>query len=286
MSAMDQLIAYEDSVLAGSARLRGVHADAVSRGRAAVAQVQQRSGIDSDDEIDQKIARLYAEQLDEYASRVESLISAEADDAWQARAANLPDSDWHSILRTHGTVGAARLQSALDAARSRAERPDDLQRALAVAARRCVCGYAKSGALPKRLCHPCAHAANAAWVAEEKRLIGSSAALQAEFEPILDEAISDMAKARSILDEVRDMAESSVVMTTRRKLARANRRHRSEIARLDLSRWSELAELVKLSSMPVMRSQARRARRRLGMARLERRSEVGDAAGEARMTRN
>jgi len=285
MSAMDDLIAYEDAVLAGSARLRSLHADALRRGRAAMTDLQERSDGGDDDRFEAAITGLYAQTLDEYASRVAPLISEAERAGWHERAARLPDSAWHGVLREHGTVGAARLQSALDSERGRAQRPDDLQRALAIAARRCVCGYAKGEAMPKRLCPPCSNAAAGAWVAQERRLIAGSAALSAEFEPILDDAVSDMAKARSILTEDRDMAESSVLVITRRRLARANRRHRDEIARLDLGRWRELAELVSRSSMPVLRAQARRARRRLGMARVARLAEVGDTEVESRMTR-
>lgn len=141
---------------------------------------------------------------------------------------------------------------------------------LAAAARRCVCGYAKTGTMPKRLCQPCANAVAAAWVAEEEGLLQRATGLRDETARILDEATSAIAKARAIGTDDAYSTEEALLSKTRRALARANRRHRDEVSRLDLSRWRELATLVRRASMPTMASEARRARRRLGMAQLSR----------------
>jgi len=137
-------------------------------------------------------------------------------------------------------------------------------------ARRCVCGHAKTGAMPKRLCQPCANAVAAAWVAEEGRLLQRAAGLRDETARILDEATSAIAAARAIGTDDAYSTEEALLSQTRRALARANRRHRDEVSRLDLSRWHELRDLVRRASMPTMAAEARRARRRLGMAQLSR----------------
>lgn len=267
MTSLRDVIAHEESVLAGSARLRSIHADAVRRGRASVAAVMDESG-DSDD-AETRLHRLYAQTLEEYAARVDREVPEADARTWRDLVSALPGDAWHDLLRTHGAAGAARLLEAMDLARNRTVPPTALDAALTAAARTCVCGYAKTGTLPKRLCQACAGAVGAAWVAEEQRLLQRAMTLQAEVGRILDEATSAIADARSRGEDAYG-TEQVALARTRRKLARANRRHREERSRLDVSRWKELAGLARRASMPAMSAEARRARHRLGMAQLAR----------------
>lgn len=148
--------------------------------------------------------------------------------------------------------------------------PAPAENRIAAAAGRCVCGYAKTRVVPKRLCQPCATAVATAWEAEEQRLLQGASGLHAETVRILDEARSAIAKARAIGTDDAYSTEEALLFKARRALARANRRHRDEVSRLDLARWRELAALTACASMPTMAGEARRARRRLGMAQLSR----------------
>lgn len=275
MTSLPDLIAQEDSLLAGSPQLRRMHADAVRRARDAVIALQEDSSIDVD-EVEARLGPLCAELLDDYASGAAALIPEQETRAWRDLASALPSDSRFDLLRTndlirvHGVPGAARLLAAVESARGGAAPSDPLDRGLAAVARRCVCGYAKTRIMPKHLCQPCASAVGAAWVAEEQRLLQRATGLRDETERILDEATSAIAAARAIGTDDAYSTEEAVLSTTRRALTRANRRHRDEVSRLDVSRWRELGDLVKRASMPTMAAEARRARRRLGMAQLSR----------------
>lgn len=275
MTSVRDLVAREERLLAASRQLRGIHADAVQRARAAVIALQQDGGIDID-EAEARLGPLCAELLDDYASRAAALVAEQDLRAWRELASTLPsDSPFdpvrtNDLLRAHGTPGAARLLAAVESVRGGAAPSDDLDRSLAAAAGRCVCGYAKTRVVPKRLCQPCATAVATAWEAEEQRLLQGASGLRAETVRILDEARSAIAKARAIGTDDAYSTEEALLFKTRRALARANRRHRDEVSRLDLTRWRELAALTARASMPTMAGEARRARRRLGMAQLSR----------------
>jgi hypothetical protein len=269
MSALKDVVAYEESVLAGSARLRGIHADAVRRGRAAVLAAEAEAGTDHD-ALDDRLDALYADVLDEYAARANPEISEEQEQAWLRAVAGLQRHAWSELLTAHGVLGAARLLMSLDGVRGTGARTAAPDRRLAAAAKTCVCGHATDGTMPRWLCQSCSHALSAAWVDEESSLLQRAPGLQAEVAGILEAVGSEISAARALGTEDSYTVEEAALSGARRRLARANRRHRDEVSRLDLTRWRELAGLVRRSSMPTMRSEARRARRRLGMAGLSR----------------
>lgn len=280
MSSLRELIAREDAILAGSARLRSIHADAVRRGReAVVALLAEDLHVD---DAETRLEKTYAQALDDYAARAAREITEQDDQAWHTLVDLLKAHSWQELLSTRGAPGAARLLSAMDMAREKP--PARVDDALIPASRTCVCGYAKTGNLPKRLCQGCARAIGAAWVAEERALLQRAAGLQADAERILDEAISALAEARLVATEDTVGMVDVALARARRRLARANRRHRSEVSLLDLTRWRRLAELAGRTSMPSMNAVARRARRRLGMAQLTSLALRGNTEVEARMS--
>ncbi|WP_295013529.1 hypothetical protein [uncultured Microbacterium sp.] len=284
MTTLREVVAYEEELLAGSAPLRRVHAEAVARGRAGVRALHEADGV-ADPQLESRLERLYAEVLDDYAAGAAGLLSSEDTDRWRAFVERLPANGPMTLLREHGVPGAARLFDSMDLAREGPESKGGLDTALSAAAKRCVCGYATTRVVPRQLCNACARAVGAAWVAEERSLLQRAPGLGAEVSEVLDEVTSDLAAARSKGTDDSFSTEEAALFRARRALARAHRRHRKDSSILDLTRWEELAALARRASLPAMRAEARRGRRRLGTAQLAQLALYGNRDVDARRTR-
>ncbi|MFD6179365.1 MULTISPECIES: hypothetical protein [unclassified Isoptericola] len=81
-----------------------------------------------------------------------------------------------------------------------------------------------------------------AWAAEERRLLDRAPAFRAAVDRIVDRALDDVAAAQA-RDDGEDKTSSTEAAFTgaRARLRRARRRHRRELAPLDLAPWQRLA---------------------------------------------
>ena len=278
MSASEAVDDFEREVLDASAPLAALHEAAAIAGavrmRELAAQITFPSWPGATSATALKSAAQEAEitaVLDEYAVSARPLIRPADQTRWEALVAEMQRKSGQGLLADElgrSAVGASLLRGRVG---GRPHRPQ--QRGID-----CACGYAVDGILPRLLCPECGDVLLRRWVAEERRLLRGMPVYAEEVAQVIDATAQKQARVSQsrgdyIADEV-----SAVRRAGGRRLARVRRRHRLEVAGLDLERWSGFIELLSRDARPAVRTTAAKAAKRgLGAAALTELSLVADA---------
>lgn len=271
--------AIEHELLHKDAAVAEIHAEVLAAGRDDM-QALIVASMNSMDlpSFQEQVRQLQSRVLTDYAERVKGKFPARQRDRWRQLITSGVTGDSYHLLLEVGVPGAVLILDAIEPV------PDEtpagsLEEALIAGVDLCRCGYAETRVVPRILCtYPCATSIGDEWVAEERRLLATSAELAAEAAAVLEETISKLAQVSVERFDYTHHLEMVIVKRAGRRLAQVNRRHREWISTLDLVRWRELAALAVRDFRPVPRREAKRWKRRgLGAASLSRMSVYGSA---------
>lgn len=284
------LEADEVALLARNEAVATIHEDAVRVGRASIAEVMgvhesmRRSDVER---FNREVHALQRRSLVDYALRVRGLLAEDDAGPWRQKVERRPAGARNDLLREVGVPGALLLLDAMEPVPDEPAQASSLEEALARVADRCTCGYAKTRAVPRRLCLVCAMSVNDAWLFEEQRLLERSPQLARELDAIFDPLLDRIADMRnSPMEGFSDLA-ASLRRKASGRIAKANRAHREVKAQGDDKSWQELAILAALDPRPFPAGDAKRWKRTgWGSARLSAVSlGEGNPEVKARMTK-
>jgi len=126
----------------------------------------------------------------------------------------------------------------------------------------CDCGYLGTGVLPNRLCFDCGDRALAAWVAEEKNLLGRAPGYATDVAEIVRDAAQRQEKAlRARANE--PFADAAWERSkAARRLSKVRRARKSELDSASLDRWRTAADVVGRDPRDLFRKESRRFSKR------------------------
>lgn len=287
VGSMAALAAHEEGLLARSGAIATIHAQAVADARAEVAALIDRydvAGRADAARFESEAEQLQRRVLAAYTLRVDGRFSPEEFARWTTLVSALPPGPHRDLLTTAGAPGAASILNAAEPVPDQPPIANSLEEALAANADICACGYATTRIVPRRLCYVCAMSISAEWVAEERRLLDRLPALASAVDAVFEVVLDKIADLRNAPEEGLGSREMSVRKRHAREIARLNKIHRDDKLSLDLTRWTELAELAALDIRPVSRQDAKRWKRwGLGTARMSAISLAGSPEVSERM---
>ena len=284
MIRAEEALAREETILERHPVVSQVLDEAVAAGRVEIDGVIARSDAAGRDvRVEETLAAVRERVLTRYRTRVAAEFSADEISTWRAAAGQVGDALAAAASPT-GVPGALRLVYALEGVPSESCAAGSLDGMLAEAQGACVCGYAQTRQLPKRLCPACSDVILIAWAAEERRLLGASPEWMHAVDSRIDEAVEELARLSLRPEEGLSDTVRIVRRRTGRALARISKAHRGQSAALDLTTWSGFAEAITRSVYVEAAGGARRHRRwGLGTARLATLGLAGSPEIAARM---
>lgn len=280
MSASDAVDEFERGVLESNAPLASLHAASAAAGELRMRELSARIAFPSWPGATSASALKRAAQeaeitavLDEYAASAHELIRPADQERWEALVAEAQRRSGEGLLADElgrSAVGASLLREKLGGRPHRSQQRGGID---------CACGYAIDGILPKVLCPECGDVLLRRWVAEERRLLRGLPS----YAEAVTQAIEVTAQKQAKVYERRGDHLASEASAQRRaggrRLAGLRRRHRADLAALDLRRWSSFIEpLAREARTGVRTTAAKAAKRGLGAAALTELSLLSDAA--------
>lgn len=266
------LEADEAALLARNPAVATIHEDAVRVGRESIVEViraHESMRRDDVERFNREVQALQRRSLVDYALRVRGLLAEDDAGPWRQKVERRPAGARNDLLREVGVPGALLLLDAMEPVPDEPAQASSLEEALARVADRCTCGYAKTRAVPRRLCLVCAMSINDAWLLEEQRLLERTPQLARELDAIFAPLLDRLADMRNAPMEGFSDLGASLRRKASGRIAKANRAHRGEKAQIVEATWEELAALAVLDPRPFPARDAKRWKRAgWGTARL------------------
>lgn len=269
MSGSEAVEEFERGVLEANAPLAALHEAAAVAGDLRMRELTARIAFPSWPSVTSATALKRAAQeaeitavLDDYAASARALIRPADQERWEALVAEMQRRSGEGLLADElgrSAVGASLLREKLG---GRPHRPQ--QRGIA-----CACGYAVDGVLPKALCDDCEELLLRRWVAEERRLLRAMPAYAEDVVQVIEEVAQQQTKVFESRGEYLVSEAFGKRKAGGRRLARLGRRHRADLAGVDLRRWTSFIEPLSHASTTSLRSTVQKVHKRgLGAAAL------------------
>jgi len=265
--ASDAVGDLERRVLDANAPLAAVHGASVSAGQVRMRELAARIAFPAWPGATSASALKRAAQeaeitavLEEYATSARSLIRPADQERWRALVAERQRRSGEGVLADllgRSVVGASLLREELG---FRGPQRRGVP---------CVCGYAVDGILPARLCDECEELLLRRWVAEERRLLRGMPAYAEEVAQVIGKVAQRQTRIFQTRGDDLDSEALGARKSGGRQIARLARRHREDLAGLDLRRWSSFIEpLLHASTTYVRLTLGKVHKRGLGAAAL------------------
>ncbi len=272
---------FERDILASNPALAAVHEASSSSGEARMRQLASQitfpswPGATSASRL--RSAAQEAEItaiLDEYLVSAGDLLRPAEVEHWHALVQDAQRRSGEGVLADElgrSTVGASLLRDRLGGRSHSGQRRGGVD---------CACGYAIDGILPKTVCPECGDVLLRRWVAEERRLLRGLPSYAEEVAVAIEVTAQKQAKVYERRGDHLASEASAQRRAGGRRLVGIRRRHRAEVAALDLRRWSSFIDPLSREARTGVRTTAVKAEKRgLGAAALTELSLLSDADG-------
>ncbi|MGH3692108.1 MAG: hypothetical protein ACRDT7_18375 [Microbacterium sp.] len=270
MSASEAVEEFERGVLEANAPLAALHEAAGVSGDARMRELAAHIAFPSWPGATSATALKRAAQeaeitavLDEYAASAHPLIRPADQERWELLVADMQRRSGEGFLADElgrSAVGASLLRAKLGGRPHRAQQRGGID---------CACGYAVDGVMPEKLCPECGEVLLRRWVAEERRLLRALPGYAEEVAQVIEEVAQQQTKVFQTRGEYLVSEAFGKRKAGGRRIGRLTRRHRADVEKLDLSRWSSFIDPLTRVATTSLRSTVQKVHKRgLGAAAL------------------